>query len=78
MSIKLTPANKIFKWSEQLFAAAETALEPGDVIKAIVDADALPSNVAVYISRRVIIYHAMVSIGELQEADPLLTRVGVS
>lgn len=72
MSIKLTLANKIFKWSEQRFAAAETALEPGDVIKAIVDADTLPGNVAVYISRHGIIYRAMVSIGELQK------RIGVS
>jgi serine protease Do len=72
--------------------AAEAGLEPGDVIigydgKAIVDADALPGlvastavgrAVAVYISRHGIIYRAMVSIGELQELDPLLTRVGVS
>jgi serine protease Do len=72
--------------------AAEAGLEPGDVIigydgKAIVDAEALPGlvastavgrNVAVYISRHGIIYRAMVSIGELQELDPLLTRVGVS
>jgi len=68
--------------------AAEAGLEPGDLIlgydgKAIIDAEALPGlvastavgrNVAVYISRHGIIYRAVVSIGEIQEADPLLAR----
>ena len=68
--------------------AAEAGLQPGDLIlgydgQAIIDAEALPGlvastavgrNVNVYISRHGIIYRAVVSIGEIQEADPLLAR----
>ena len=68
--------------------AAEAGVEPGDIIvgydgKAVVDAEALPGlvantavgrNVALYISRHGIIYRALASIRELQEADPFIAR----
>ena len=68
--------------------AAEAGVEPGDIIvgydgKAVVDAEALPGlvantaigrNVALYISRDGIIYRALASIREQQEADPLIAR----
>ena len=68
--------------------AATAGLEPGDIIvgydgEAIVDAEVLPSLVAgtaigrsviVYVNRHGIIYRALVSIGELREAEPSRNR----